>query len=56
MEMKRLLLIFVKSYAVGRIGYGFLMGNDEFKSGGDLKGGLYYGLGARRRSPENTAH
>jgi hypothetical protein len=39
-------LVAVKPYGVGRIGYGFLTGNDEFRSGGDPSGGLYYGLGA----------
>ena len=36
----------VKPYAVGRIGYSFLFGDDDFKGGKDLKGGITYGFGA----------
>jgi hypothetical protein len=36
----------VKPYAIGRIGYNFFLGDDDFKGGTDLKGGLTYGLGA----------
>jgi hypothetical protein len=35
----------VKPYALGRVGYDFLTGDDDYKDGVDLKGGLCYFLG-----------
>jgi hypothetical protein len=32
-------------YASAKVGYNFFLGNDDFKGGGSLKGGLHYGFG-----------
>ena len=41
-------------YPVGRIGYGFFIGNADYRESGTLPGGLYYALGAGCRTPDFT--
>jgi hypothetical protein len=36
----------IKPYGKLNLGYDFLMGNDDFKARGELKGGVYWGIGA----------
>jgi hypothetical protein len=41
-------------YPLGRIGYGFFIGNADYRGSGTLPAGLYYALGAGCRSPDFT--
>lgn len=36
----------ISPYATARVGYNFFLGDDAFKAGDKLKGGIHYGIGA----------
>lgn len=40
-------------YATGKIGYGFMTGSEDYASGFDVDGGLYFGLGGGMFFAEN---